>query len=68
MKNVFSAEEKTPEVDPAFYDQPQAGTQPTAPSCNPKVPAPAPVPLRIGEAAAEHASDRLDWKNTQIGR
>jgi len=46
VKNVFSAEEKTPEVDPAFYDQPQAGTQPTAPSCNPKVPAPAPVPIQ----------------------
>ena len=68
MKNVFSAEEKTPEVDPAFHNQPQAGIQPTAPGCNPKLPAPAPVELRMPEyeMVAEHSGQRVDWKATRI--
>ena len=64
-------EEKTPVVHEAFSSQPQAGQQPSAPSCNPKLPAPAPelVPLTPKmEELVEHAALRTDWKNTPIGR
>jgi len=45
MKNVFSVTEPAVEVDPAFTTQQQAGAQPTAPNCNPRLPEPAPVAL-----------------------
>ena len=55
--------------DGAFHNQPQAGTQPTAPGCNPRLPAPELVPLTPKmEELVEHAAVRTDWKNTTIGR
>jgi len=68
VKNIFSATEEAPQLDPAFHNQPQAGAQPTAPATNPHLPEPAPVPLRIPEheKMAEHAGMRVDWKNTPI--
>jgi hypothetical protein len=62
MKNIFSASEETPQVDPAFHNQPQAGPGPTAPSCNPNVPGnlrvPLPTPDREGmaEVSAPHSA------------
>jgi hypothetical protein len=61
VKNVFSASEETPQVDPAFHNQPQAGPGPTAPSCNPNVPGNPRVPLPthvegVAEIAAPHSA------------
>jgi hypothetical protein len=47
VKNIFSAEEKTPELDPAFQNQADAqrGGPPSAPSTPAILPAHSPVPL-----------------------
>jgi hypothetical protein len=46
MKNVFSSEEISPTVETAFLTQ-QPDIRPTAPPCNPIMPHPAPVELRM---------------------
>lgn len=68
MKNVFSSEEKAPELDEAYGTQQQAGTQPTAPPCNPRLPDAAPVELRTPayKNLAQESGQRVDWKNTRI--
>lgn len=60
MKNFFSADEPNMVVEPEFSNQPQRGTVPTAPACNPHLPVSAPVPLpppleRIAQHAAPHS-------------
>jgi hypothetical protein len=59
MKNVFSVNEQTPELDPSFANQAQAqrGGPPSAPSTPAILPAHSPVPLpgpleQIAEIAA----------------
>jgi hypothetical protein len=46
VKNIFSAEETAPELDPAFHNQ-QPDIRPIAPPCNPIMPHAAPVELRM---------------------
>jgi hypothetical protein len=69
VKNIFSSEEPTREVDPTFASQAEAqrGGLPTAPPCNFPLPAHPPVNLPpVLERVAEHAGQRVDWKNTRI--
>ncbi len=70
MKNIFSAEETAPELDPSFAAQAaqQRGGLPQAPPTDANLPASAPVPLRIPEheKMAERAGMRVDWKSTPI--
>jgi len=62
VKNIFSVSEETPQVDPAFHDQPQAGQPPTAPACDPNVPGnprvsmPTPDFEGMAEVAAPHSA------------
>jgi hypothetical protein len=67
MKNIFSADEPNVVVEPEFSNQPQRGTLPIAPGCNPHLPASAPVELSpIVERVAQHAGQRVDWKKTNL--
>jgi hypothetical protein len=67
VKNIFSASEESPEVDPAFEQQAsqQRGTLPVAPSCNPVLPAHPQVQInpmveRIAERSAPGSAVRSD--------
>jgi hypothetical protein len=67
VKNIFSADEPNVVVEPEFSNQPQRGTAPIAPGCNPGLPASAPVELSpIVERVAQHAGVQTDWKKTPI--
>ena len=46
MRNLFSASEEAPEIETEFLTQ-QPDIRPTAPPCNPIMPHPAPVELRM---------------------
>lgn len=67
MKNIFSAEETAPEVDPAFASQVPAGYF-NAPPTPAGLPAQRSVELDpIVERVAEHAGQQTDWRATRIG-
>jgi hypothetical protein len=67
VRNIFSADEPIRQVEPEFSNQPQRGTAPTAPTCNVLLPSHPQVNLPpVLERVAEHAGQRVDWKNTRI--
>lgn len=60
MKNIFSSDEPIRQVEPEFSNQPQRGTAPVAPNCNPFLPKHPHVELRIGEATAPGSAPKAD--------
>jgi len=68
MKNIFSANEQAPELDPAFQQQVPANLV-NAPATPDRLPARQHVPLRTPqlENLARHAGERVDWRSTRIG-